>query len=43
MMSQLIYLKDVVTLRLDQKKCMGCGMCLCGLSPCRLEPDKRQG
>ena len=28
MMSQLIYLKDVVTLRLDQKKCVGCGMCL---------------
>ena len=27
-MSQLIYLKDVVTLRLDQKKCVGCGMCL---------------
>jgi len=28
MMGQLIYLKDVVTLRLDQKKCIGCGMCL---------------
>ncbi|MCJ7803523.1 MAG: 4Fe-4S binding protein [Desulfobacterales bacterium] len=28
MMSQLIYLKDVVTLRLDQKKCIGCGICL---------------
>lgn len=27
-MGQLIYLKDVVTLRLDQKKCIGCGMCL---------------
>jgi NAD-dependent dihydropyrimidine dehydrogenase PreA subunit len=27
-MDQLTYLKDVVTLRLDQKKCMGCGMCL---------------
>jgi ferredoxin len=27
-MGQLIYLKDVVTLRLDQKKCTGCGMCL---------------
>jgi len=27
-MNQLIYLKDVVTLRLDQKKCVGCGMCL---------------
>jgi NAD-dependent dihydropyrimidine dehydrogenase PreA subunit len=28
MMGQLIYLKDVVTLKLDQKACMGCGMCL---------------
>jgi len=28
MMSQLIYLKDVVTLKLEQKKCMGCGLCL---------------
>jgi NAD-dependent dihydropyrimidine dehydrogenase PreA subunit len=28
MMSPLIYLRDVSTLRLDQKKCMGCGMCL---------------
>lgn len=28
MMGQLIYLKDVVTLRLDQEKCVGCGMCL---------------
>jgi ferredoxin len=27
-MDQLTYLKDVVTLRLDQEKCMGCGMCL---------------
>ena len=27
-MDRLIYLKDVVTLRLDQRKCMGCGMCL---------------
>ncbi len=27
-MGQLIYLKDVVTLRLDRKKCVGCGMCL---------------
>jgi NAD-dependent dihydropyrimidine dehydrogenase PreA subunit len=27
-MDQLIYLRDVATLRLDQKKCMGCGMCL---------------
>ncbi len=28
MFGQLIYLKDVVTLRLDPKKCMGCGLCL---------------
>jgi len=27
-MGQLIYLKDVATLRLDQKECVGCGMCL---------------
>jgi NAD-dependent dihydropyrimidine dehydrogenase PreA subunit len=27
-MAQLIYLKDVVTLKLDQDKCVGCGMCL---------------
>lgn len=27
-MGQLIYLKDVVTLRLKQEKCIGCGMCL---------------
>lgn len=24
----LVYLKDVVTLALDQEKCVGCGMCL---------------
>ena len=28
MMGQLIYLKDVVTLKLDQEACAGCGMCL---------------
>jgi NAD-dependent dihydropyrimidine dehydrogenase PreA subunit len=27
-MGELIYLKDVVTLKLDQQKCIGCGMCL---------------
>ncbi len=27
-MGNLIYLKDVVTLRLDQEKCVGCGTCL---------------
>jgi NAD-dependent dihydropyrimidine dehydrogenase PreA subunit len=27
-MGQLIYLKDVVTLKLDQEACAGCGMCL---------------
>jgi len=26
-MGQLIYLKDVVTLRLEQEKCVGCGAC----------------
>lgn len=27
-MGGLIYLKDVVTLGLEQKKCVGCGICL---------------
>ena len=27
-MGQLVYLKDVVTLRLNQEKCVACGMCL---------------
>jgi len=27
-MGEMIYLKDVVTLRLDKEKCIGCGMCL---------------
>jgi NAD-dependent dihydropyrimidine dehydrogenase PreA subunit len=27
-MNQLIYLRDVVTLKLDEKKCLGCGTCL---------------
>ena len=27
-MGRLIYLKDVVTLRLDEEQCTGCGMCL---------------
>jgi len=27
-MRQLIYLKNVATLALDAKQCMGCGMCL---------------
>ncbi len=27
-MAQLVYLKDVVTLALDEEKCVGCGMCL---------------
>jgi ferredoxin len=25
---QMIYLKDVVTLKLNEKRCVGCGMCL---------------
>jgi len=27
-MNEMIYLKNVVTLELDKKKCSGCGMCL---------------
>ncbi len=27
-MERLTYLKDVVTLKLDEAKCTGCGMCL---------------
>ena len=27
-MKEMIYLKDVVTLQLDENKCTGCGMCL---------------
>ena len=27
-MGKLIYLSDVVTLNLDQEKCVGCGICL---------------
>ncbi len=27
-MNQPVYLKDVVTLKLDENKCVGCGMCL---------------
>jgi NAD-dependent dihydropyrimidine dehydrogenase PreA subunit len=27
-MGNLKYLKDVVTLQLDEKKCTGCGMCM---------------
>ncbi|KAF0120234.1 MAG: 4Fe-4S protein [bacterium] len=27
-MGQQVYIKDVVTLKLDQEKCTGCGMCL---------------
>jgi ferredoxin len=28
LMGQLVYLKDVVTLKLDGEKCVGCGACL---------------
>ncbi len=28
MIGQMVYLKDVVTLKLDQERCIGCGMCL---------------
>ena len=27
-MPQMVYLQDVVTLKLDEAKCTGCGMCL---------------
>jgi ferredoxin len=27
-MNRLVYLKNVTTLRVDEKKCIGCGMCL---------------
>jgi ferredoxin len=27
MMGQMVYLKDVVTLRLEKEKCVGCGVC----------------
>ena len=27
-MNRMTYLKDVVTLKLDEEKCTGCGMCL---------------
>jgi len=27
-MPKLVYLKDVVTLKLDESRCVGCGMCL---------------
>jgi NAD-dependent dihydropyrimidine dehydrogenase PreA subunit len=27
-MGQLVYLKNVTTLKLDEEKCVGCGMCL---------------
>lgn len=27
-MPKLVYLKDVVTLQLDEAKCVGCGLCL---------------
>ena len=27
-MRHLVYLRDVVTLKLDEEKCMGCGTCL---------------
>ncbi|MGD0917708.1 MAG: 4Fe-4S binding protein, partial [Thermodesulfobacteriota bacterium] len=27
-MGQLVYLKNVVSLKLDQERCAGCGVCL---------------
>jgi len=36
---QLVYLKDVVTLKLDEEKCIGCGMCLLVCPHAVLKPD----
>jgi NAD-dependent dihydropyrimidine dehydrogenase PreA subunit len=43
-MGQLIYLKDVVTLALDEEKCAGCGTCLdvCPHSVFRLDNGKAE-
>jgi len=43
-MGHLIYLKDVVTLRLEEKKCIGCGMCtfVCPHAVLRLTNGKVQ-
>lgn len=40
-MGQLIYLKNVATLALDQEKCVGCGMCLIVCPQAVLSMDNR--
>jgi NAD-dependent dihydropyrimidine dehydrogenase PreA subunit len=35
----MVYLKDVVTLKLDVQKCVGCGMCLVVCPHAVLSPD----
>ena len=43
-MGRLIYLRDVVTLKLDGEKCVGCGICLsvCPHAVLRLAGDRVQ-
>ena len=38
-MDQWVYLRDVVTLKLDQERCVGCGMCLSVCPHAVLEPS----
>ena len=40
-MERLVYLKDVVTLRLDPEKCVGCGACLLVCPRAVLSPNHR--
>ena len=35
----MVYLKDVVTLKLDEQKCVGCGMCLVVCPHAVLSPE----
>ena len=38
-MGGMVYLKDVVTLRLDEQKCVGCGTCLAVCPHAVLSPN----
>ena len=38
-MVRMVYLKDVVTLKLDEQKCVGCGTCLTVCPHSVLGPD----
>ncbi len=38
-MSRMVYLKDVVTLRFDEQKCVGCGLCLAVCPQAVLSPN----